>query len=102
GVREFADLVLAELRKGIPAFLTRVDLAERGVMWRDYLRDTRRATVAATGRALAGERSEPRPEVVLTDFDPEGEVKVVAAAMYAARSLAGDQLLDVVRKMTAH
>ena len=27
--------------------------------------------------------AEPQPEVVLSDFDPEGEVKVVAAALYA-------------------
>ncbi|TMK96310.1 MAG: FAD-dependent thymidylate synthase [Actinobacteria bacterium] len=43
---------------------------------------------------------EVRPEVVLTDFDPDGEVKVVAAALYAASSLADDQLLNAASKMT--
>ena len=38
-----------------------------------------------------------RDEVTLTDFDPEGEVKVVAAALYAVSGLPDDQLLEVVR-----
>jgi thymidylate synthase ThyX len=37
---------------------------------------------------------------VLSDFDPEGEVKVVAAALYASSSLADDQLLDLARRMS--
>ena len=36
---------------------------------------------------------EPRDEVTLTDFDPDGEVKIVAAALYAASDLPDDQLL---------
>ena len=43
-VRAYADLVLAELRKVIPAFLTRVDLPDRGGRWSEYLRTTRAVT----------------------------------------------------------
>jgi len=39
-------------------------------------------------------------EVTLTDFDPEGEVKVVAAALYAASDLPDEVLLARARKMT--
>jgi hypothetical protein len=35
--------------------------------------------------------------VVLTDFDPDGEAKVVAAALYAVSDLPDDQLLAMVR-----
>src|SRR5204862_2958738 len=42
----------------------------------------------------------PRDEVTLTDFDPDGEVKVVAAALYAASDVADDRLLEVAQKMT--
>jgi hypothetical protein len=38
--------------------------------------------------------------VVLSDFDPEGEIKVVAAALYAASGLPDDQLLARARRMT--
>src|SRR5262249_46334468 len=39
-------------------------------------------------------------EVTLTDFDAEGELKVVAAALYAASALPDRQLLDAARRMT--
>ena len=99
--RDCADLMLVELRKLIPAFLTRVDLADRGVRWSRYLAATRRETAAAAERHLNQVDPEPRPEVVLTDFDPDGEVKVVAAALYERSRLPDDQLLEIARRMGA-
>jgi thymidylate synthase ThyX len=98
--RTCADLMLAELRKVIPAFLRRVDVPERGGAWSRYLADTRDTTREVAGKLLAGIEPEPRPEVVLTDFDPEGEVKVVAAALYAVSDLPDDQLLTLARRMS--
>jgi thymidylate synthase ThyX len=99
-VRACADAMLRELRKVIPEFLKRVDAPDRGVVWSRYLSETR-AVVAATARAvLHGAAPEPRDEVTLTDFDPDGEVKVIAAALYAASELPDDQLLAIARKMT--
>src|SRR5205823_4615847 len=92
-VRSYADLMLIELRKVIPAFLKRVDLSERGGAWSRYLAATRAATQEVAGRLLDAAASEPREEVTLTDFDPEGEVKVVAAALYAVSALPDDELL---------
>ena len=37
----------------------------------------------------------------LTDFDPDGEIKVVAAALYAVSDLPDDQLFDIARRMSA-
>jgi thymidylate synthase ThyX len=104
-VRTYADLMLAELRKVIPAFLTRVDVEDRGVAWSRYLERTSEAVgeLGAAG-SLASELNEgppARPEVVLSDFDPEGEVKVVAAALYADSDLPDDRLLEIVRGMSA-
>jgi thymidylate synthase ThyX len=99
-VRHYAALMLAELRKVIPAFLRRVDLPDRGNLWSDYLAETREATHKEAQRLLGNTAAEPRAEVTLSDFDPEGEVKVVAAALYAASHLPDDQLLAVVRRMT--
>src|SRR5438874_5721997 len=99
-VRSYADLMLRELRRVIPAFLTRVDLPERGEAWSRYLATTRAATEDAARRLLEdgttgavrprqapGGPGETPEEVTLTDFDPEGEVKVVAAALYAVSNL---------------
>jgi len=99
-VRRTADLMLAELRKVIPAFLTRVDNPERGGKWSAYLADTRDRLEDIGARFDAGAKAS-RPEVTLSDFDPEGEVKVVAAALYAATSAPDDELLAAARRMSA-
>jgi thymidylate synthase ThyX len=97
-VRHCAGLMLEELRKVIPAFLRRVDVADRGGAWSEYLARTREEmTVVAAGYE---ERPDPRPEVVLTDFDPEGEVKIVAAALYPSTHLPDDRLRDLARGMS--
>jgi thymidylate synthase ThyX len=100
-VQDCAAQMLAELRQVIPAFLARVDQPDRGGRWIEYLSDTRRAVAAAAQPLLDGVDPEPRGEVTLTDFDPDGEIKVVAAALYAASRLPDDQLLDVARRMSA-
>ncbi len=95
--RTYAEMMLTELRKVIPSFLQRVDVAERGGEWTAYLASTRDATariverlwpdqsssVAGPGLAVgsAGE-SVAEPEVTLLDFDPDGEEKVLAAACF--------------------
>jgi thymidylate synthase ThyX len=99
-MREYGALMLVELRKVIPAFLKRVDVEERGLAWTAYWRETREAVQDVTAKALAGIEPQPRPEVTLTDWDPEGEVKVVAAALYAESELPDDQLLAVARELT--
>ena len=99
-VRHYANLMLDELRKVIPAFLTRVDQPDRGGRWSTYLAARRAAAMAVAERLLAGAEVEARPEVTLTDFDPDGEVKVVAAALYAVSSLPDDQLLAVARRLS--
>lgn len=99
-VRHYADLMLVELRKVIPAFLRRLDVPERGGAWSAYLAGTREAVEATARRLLAGVAPEAREEVTLTDFDPDGEVKVVAAALYAVSTLPDDQLLAVARRLS--
>jgi thymidylate synthase ThyX len=98
-VRSCAAQMLEELRKVIPAFLTRVDQPDRGGRWSDYLAGSRHA-VENMAAALADAEPEPRDEVTLTDFDPDGEVKVVAAALYAVSDLPDDQLLKIARRLS--
>jgi len=100
-VRRYAHLMLTELRTVIPSFLKRVDRPDRGERWSQYLRETRDATAAITQRVIGATPAEPRPEVMLTDSDPDGEVKVVAAALYSTSDLPDDQLLRIARAMTA-
>lgn len=92
--RCYADMMLGELRKVIPSFLQRVDVPERGGEWSAYLASTRENTtrlmdclwpdLAGSGAGLGGsERGSGVPEVVLLDFDPAGEEKVLVAACFS-------------------
>src|SRR3954468_4629147 len=96
-VRGCAQQMLTELRHVIPAFLARLDQPTRGGRWIDYFAETRRAFAAAAAPALETIAAESRDEVTLADFDPDGEIKVVAAALYNVSSLPDDQLLSVAR-----
>jgi len=99
-VRACAQAMLVELREVIPAFVARIDQPNRGGRWVEYLESTRRHFDAAARPLLEPLDLQPRDEVTLTDFDPEGEVKVAAAALYASSTLPDDQLLAAARRMT--
>ena len=92
--------MLPELSKVIPAFLLRVDRPDRGVRWSQYLSTTRNNTAPLTRTMVEDIDPIDSPEVTLTDFDPEGEIKVVAAAMYASSSLPESQLVNLARQMS--
>ena len=109
-VRDCADRMLVELRKVIPAFLKRVDVPDRGGVWSTYLEQTRRDMRDVTTRLVErGRASTPSrgltdvvdDEVTLTDYDPEGEVKVIAAALYAVSCRPDAELVEIARRMTA-
>jgi thymidylate synthase ThyX len=100
-VRHCGDQMLAELRKLVPAFLTRVDQPERGGRWTQYLASTREATRSIAETLFADVAAQLSDEVTLTDFDPDGEVKIVAAALYAVTDLPDEQLIALARRLTA-
>jgi thymidylate synthase ThyX len=99
--RHYAELMLTELRKVIPSFLERLDRPERGGRWVRYLTETAEQTAALVDRLIGDTDPEPRPEVSLTDWDPDGEDKVLAAICYPRSSLPDDQLLARVRALGA-
>ena len=99
-VRAHADMMLGELRQVMPAFLARIDQPTRGGRWIEYLAETRRNFDVTAHGLLADTPVEPRDEVTLTDFDPDGELKVAAAALYASSDLPDDQLLALVKRLS--
>jgi len=98
--RAYADLVLGELRKVIPSFLTRVDRPERGGEWSAYLASTAAATADTATELFAGVEPEPRPPVTLVDFDPAAEDKLLAAMLYPYVDLPEDQVAARVATMS--
>ena len=97
-VHVYYKLLLNELRAVIPAFVRRVDVPDRGRAWSDYLR---RTADSMTRIAREYEVVAPNdvPEVELTDWDPDAETKVAAAALYAFTDLPDGQLLELAGNM---
>jgi thymidylate synthase ThyX len=100
--RDYADLMLNELRKVVPSFLKRVDLDDRGIVWSRYFESTRRHMEDVAARLLPADEITPHdvPTVRLTDFDPDAEVKIVASMLYPYTSLPEHQIEDRVRAMS--
>ncbi len=99
--REYSALMLTELRKVIPSFLKRVDLPDRGDEVGAYSADIRERLedlaedYFPTDGLVAGS-----PTVDLTDFDPDAEVKLVAAALYSFTNRSDREVESRVRAMT--
>ena len=99
--RSYAQMMLDELRKVIPSFLKRVDLPDRGAVSSEYMSDTREAMTAVTAELFADEPSPlPAATVELVDFDPDAEVKLVAAMLYPHLDLPERQIEQRVRAMS--
>ena len=92
--RECARAMLAELRTVIPAFLTRVDRVDRGVATGEYLAEGERTAAALAGNASALDppSGAEEPGVRLIDFDPDGEARVLAHALWPS---SGGSLADL-------
>jgi thymidylate synthase ThyX len=93
----YGEMMLGELRQIIPSFLTRVDLADRGVRWSKYLAEVRDNLEGMAGGL--GQPIDAGPSVTLTDWDPEAETKIAAAALYAVSELPDATLQALVRDM---
>ncbi len=97
----YADLMLTELRKVIPSFLKRVDLDDRGVAWSNYLRTNRDAMDELADQIFTpGTQADATTKVTLVDFDPDGEIKLIAAMLYPYTHLPETQVEQRVRSMT--
>jgi thymidylate synthase ThyX len=104
--RAYAELILTELRKVIPSWVKRVDVDDRGVAHSQYLEQNAHAMQQLAASIF---ESEPRsfrpaaggdPEVTLVDWDPDGEVKVVASMLYPYTHLAESMIQDRVQGMS--
>ena len=121
-VRAAAADMLVELRQVIPAFLARIDQPGRGVRSIDHLAMTRAGFLATAapmldrlgvahvfdpgsansqGVVAVPESADEVDEVTLTEFDPEGELKIVASALYSITRLPDADLIPLAQKMSA-
>lgn len=97
-VRDYGEMMLRELRQIIPSFLTRVDLEDRGVRWSRYLAEVRSDLEELT--ADLGAPTDRGPSVTLTDWDPDAENKIAAAALYAVSELPDRHLQEIAAELS--
>jgi thymidylate synthase ThyX len=97
--RHYADLMLHELRKVIPSFLRRVDIADRGGRWSAYQADTRDRTAELVESLFGGTPVDTVDSVTLVDWDPAAEDKLLAAICYPHTQLPESQLAERVRSL---
>ena len=91
-VRAYAELMLAELMKVIPSFLKRIDVAERGVAWTNYMATTKRTTTDMIESLWpTSAEHEPSERVRLVSFDPEGESRVLEAIVFAGSTVSHEE-----------
>ena len=99
--REAGARILAQLRAVIPAFLTRVDRPDRGLRHAQYLRDTEEQTAAIARQVLPAPAGGPcPPEVRLLEWDPDGEARVIAHALWSSSGRGYDEVRDAVDTMS--
>ncbi len=104
-VRSYAEMLLEELRKIIPAFLTRVDLEDRGRVWSKYLSDiademaTTAGEVAAHSALAAVGTRQAENEVRLLRWDSDGLDRVARAALFEYTALPEETLATAVAQM---
>jgi thymidylate synthase ThyX len=102
--RAYGELMLTELRKVIPSFLTRVDRPDRGGEWSTYFGRREEAMADLAGRLFDGAgEDEPTgdsgPRVTLTSFDPDGETRVLEAMLYAYTDRSDGAIADRVARL---
>jgi thymidylate synthase ThyX len=94
--RAFADMILEELKKVMPSFVSRVERPDRGGEWIGYLKERRQATerwVARLGLDRPADSDAPSVELVSHEG---GEQELLAASLYEAATASDRQVLDRV------
>jgi len=102
--RAYSQMMLEELRKIIPSFVRRVDMADRGGAISNYY-DTNRQGMSQLASELlsdAGPTSDSTGAgVTLVDFDPRAEEKMVASMLYPYTDRSEADLEKQVATMSA-
>ena len=104
-VIQYADMILHELRKIIPAFLTRVDLENRGKLWSGYLKEIHSEMGKVANGLFAGETSRPSigktsNEVNLVDWDKDGLDKILQSILFEYSFRSESEIRKVIETLT--
>ena len=100
--RDYADMILAELKAVMPSFVARVERPDRGGEWIDYLRerDGGRAALGRRGWGSTGRAATRRAAPPCGCCSAEGdEDRLLAALLFEAASCSEDEAISAVRAL---
>jgi len=90
--RDFAAMMLTELRKVIPSFVARVERPDRGGEWIEYLRERREATERWVARLELDRRAgADRPSVELLHVDGSEE-DLLASSLFEQAGVSEEEI----------
>jgi thymidylate synthase ThyX len=97
--RDYADMILAELKTVMPSFVARVERPDRGGEWISYLRS--RSDAASRWAGRLGLRRDPEPSgpavrLLSVDGDEDG---LLASLLYEASAVSEDEARRAVRAL---
>jgi len=99
-VRDYAQLMFDELVKVIPSFLKRLNVAERGGAWTEYLAATKGATRSLIASMWVDDEEHDQGEQVrLVGFDPEGETRILEAIVFANSTMTNAEAVQRVGQL---
>jgi thymidylate synthase ThyX len=99
--RDYADMILAELKAVMPSFVARVERPERGGEWISYLEERGRAAERwsrrlGLDRARPGERGGAEVRLLSVEGDEDG---LLAALLFEAMACSEDEARRAVRAL---
>ena len=85
-VLQYADMILEELRKIIPSFLTRIDIDDRGKLWTKYIKDinnqlSNEFKPLLDNNIISGKGQQDN-HVELIDWDVDAEEKILKSIFF--------------------
>jgi thymidylate synthase ThyX len=99
--RDYADMILRELKAVMPSFVARVERPDRGGEWVSYLEERGAAAerwAARLGLDRAGREEQAGPAVRLLSVEG-GEEELLAALLFEASSCSEDEARTAVRAL---
>src|SRR5436305_12684800 len=95
----YGEMLLAELQKIIPSFVTRVPRPDRGGRWIEYFRERRDATDRVSARlGLDAAEQSPSPSVRLIRAHGT-ELELIAALLYESTGVGEEESLRTVAQL---
>ena len=101
-VIQYADMILEELRKIIPSFLSRVDMEDRGKLWTKYMKDISNQ-LSNDSALLPGEnissKGQQTNQVELIDWDVNAEDKILKSILFEYSLSSNKEIEEKIVKM---